>query len=109
MAIDDPITLNKGEWEAFLRDTERLTHEYDSLHLELKEVNESKKELEQRLQQALKIPQAIEREEKSAPAALDDRKTLINDTEGKMLIDGTERVRRLRSRVRRLSQIELPE
>lgn len=113
--MDSTITLGKDEWGAFLKDAEMLVRKYDSLYRELSEMAKSREDLEQRLQQAQERVRVLEEERNSKHVALDERKTLVDDTEGSMLIqdaeelrpfDGTERVHQLRSRFRRLRQIE---
>ncbi len=96
--MSEKVTISKDEWEAFLRDSEELIAKYDALLRKVNELEESKKDLEQRLQLAKEQLRRVEEMERTREIKAE--KHIINDT---------EKIRNLHSKVNRLLQTELPE
>jgi cell division septum initiation protein DivIVA len=96
--MSDVVSFNKDEWEAFLRDSEELINRYNALLKRVADLEESKVELEQRLQ----LAQEQLREAQEMKRAVDAEKE-------QELIYGRENIRRLHSEVSRMLETEVPE
>lgn len=92
------VTFSKDEWEAFLRDSEKLIGKYNALLKRANELEDSKRNLEQRLRD---VEGQLRRAEEGRRA--------VEVEKEKELTYGRENIRRLHSQVSRLLEEEIPE